>query len=123
MARKAKDLVKNQRILSNPNPKHSRGLPSTNVKDFCEFDHISCIMPGKEIFHLSGRVINKFMSISEKSISAKEDIQWRKLSSQNLLNIIHSTVLVAGVGGTYAFCVCNINQNVNLMMIGGKIRC
>ena len=53
MARKAKDLVKNQRILSNPNPKHSRGLPSTNVnfiKDFCEFDYISCIMPGKRDF-------------------------------------------------------------------------
>ena len=59
----------------------------------------------------------------EKSISAKEDIQWRKLSSQNLLNIVHSTELVAGVGGTHAACDCNINQNVNLMMIGGKIRC
>ena len=52
----------------------------------------------KEIFHLSGRVISKFMSKSEISISAKEGIQWRKLSSQNLLNIVHSTVLVAGVG-------------------------
>ena len=53
MARKAKDLVKNQRILSNKNPKHSHGLPSTNVnfvKDFCEFDYISCIMPGKRFF-------------------------------------------------------------------------
>ena len=78
MARKAKDLVKNQ---SNPNPKHSRGLLSTNVnfiKDFCEFDYISCIMPAKEIFYLSGRVINKFMSKSdyfEKSLSTKDDIQ------------------------------------------------
>ena len=50
MARKAKNLVKNQRILSNPNPKYSRGLPSTNVKDFCEFDYISCIMPDKRDF-------------------------------------------------------------------------
>ena len=70
----------------------------------------------KEIFHSSGRVINKFMSKSEKSISAKEDIQWRKLSSQNLLNIVR-------IGGTHAVCVCNINQNVNLMMIGGNILC
>ena len=46
MARKAKDLVKNQRIFSNPNPKHSRWLPSTNVnfvKNFCEFDYISVL--------------------------------------------------------------------------------
>ena len=70
MARKAKDLVKNKKFLSNPNP---RGLLSTNVnyiKDFCKFDYISCIMPGKEIFYLSGRVINKFMSKSDYRKSA-----------------------------------------------------
>jgi len=55
----------------------------------------------------------------ERSISAKEDIQW--YASQNLLNFIHSTVLVAGVGGTHAACAYNIHQNVNLMMIHGKI--
>ena len=35
--------------------KHSRGLPSKNVnfiKDFCEFDYISSIMPGKRDFLL-----------------------------------------------------------------------
>ena len=53
MAHKAKDLVKNQGILSNPNPKHGCGLPLTTVnlvKDFYEFDDISHIMPGKKDF-------------------------------------------------------------------------
>ena len=123
MAHKAKDLVKNQKILSNPNPCR---LLSTNVnyiKDFCKFDYISCIMPGKEIFYLSGRVINKFMSKSDYFEKAYQQRKASRLSSQNLLNIVHSTELVAGVGGTHAVCDCNINQNVNLMMIGGKIRC
>ena len=31
MARKAKDLVKNQGILSNPNPNYGCGLPLTTV--------------------------------------------------------------------------------------------
>ena len=47
MARKAKDLVKNQGILSNPNPKHGCGLPLTTVnlvRDFYEFDDTSRIM-------------------------------------------------------------------------------
>ena len=30
-------------------------------------------------------------------------------------------MLVAGVSGTHAACACNIHQNVNLMMIHGKI--
>ena len=41
MAHKAKDLVKNQGILSNPNPKHGCSLPLTTVnlvKDFYEFE-------------------------------------------------------------------------------------
>ena len=53
MAHKAKDLVKNQGILSNPNPKHGYSLPLTTVnlvKDFYEFDDISHVMPGKTDF-------------------------------------------------------------------------
>ena len=53
MAHKAKDLVKNQGILSNPNPKQGCSLPSTTVnlvKDFYEFDDISRILPGKKDF-------------------------------------------------------------------------
>ena len=51
MARKAKDLVKNQgiQILY----KHGCGLPLTTVnlvKDFYEFDDISRIMPSKKDF-------------------------------------------------------------------------
>ena len=86
MAHKAKDLVKNQGILSNPNPKHGCGLPLTTVnlvKDFYEFDDISRILPGKKDFvsvrqgdqrvHVQKRLIRK------KCISnLRKSIQWRK---------------------------------------------
>ena len=53
MARKAKELVKEQGIFSSPNPKHGSGLPLTTVKlvqAFYEFDEISRIMPGRKDF-------------------------------------------------------------------------
>ena len=53
MARKAKNLVKEQGILSSPNPKHGSALPLTTVKlvqAFYESDDVSQIMPGRKDF-------------------------------------------------------------------------
>jgi len=53
MARKAKELIKEQGIFSSPNPKHGYGLSLTTVKlvqAFYEFDEISRIMPGRKDF-------------------------------------------------------------------------
>ena len=62
------------------------------------------------------------MSKSDCFEKAYQQRKTSRLSSQNFLNIVHSTELVAGVGGTHGVCDCNIYQNVSLMMIGGKIR-
>jgi len=53
MARKVKDHVKEQGILSSPNPKHGCTLPLvivSLVQDFYESDEISRIMPGNKDF-------------------------------------------------------------------------
>ena len=53
MAHKAKDLVKDQGILSSPNPKQGCALPLATVNlvwAFYKFDNISQIMPGKRDF-------------------------------------------------------------------------
>ena len=54
MAHKAKDLVKDQGILSSPNPKHGSSLLSqatiSLVQVFYELDEVSRIMPGKKDF-------------------------------------------------------------------------
>ena len=53
MARKAKDLVKEKGVLATPNPKLGRPLaPETAdlVRNFCESDDVSRIIPGKKDF-------------------------------------------------------------------------
>ena len=64
MAPKAKDLVKDQGILSSPNPKHgsfSLSQATTSlVQAFYELDEVSQIMPGKKILYPLERVINVF---------------------------------------------------------------
>ena len=62
MARKAKDLVKDQGILSSPNPKHGSSSLSqatiSLVQAFYELDEVSRIMPSKKILYPLERVIN-----------------------------------------------------------------
>ena len=54
MARKAKDLVKDQGILSSPNPKHGSSSLSqatiSLVQVLYKLDKVSRIMPGKKDF-------------------------------------------------------------------------
>lgn len=132
MARKVKELVKNQGILSNPNPKHGCGLPLMTVnlvKDFYELDDISRIMPGKKDFvsvrqgdkrvHLQKRLL--LSNLKELYQQFKEEYPMEKIGFSKFAELRPQQCVLAGASGTHAVCVCTIHQNVKLMMIGGKI--
>ena len=132
MARKAKELVKNQGLLSNPDPKHGCGLPLITVnliKDFYELDDISRIMPGKKDFvsvrqddkrvHVQKRLL--LSNLKELYQQFKEKYPLEKIGFSKFAALRPQHCILAGASGTHAVCVCTIHQNVKLMMIGGKI--
>ena len=132
MARKAKNLVKEQGILSSPNPKHGSALPLTTVKlilAFYESDDISRIMPGRKDFvsirqgdqrvHVQKRLI--LGNLKEVYQEFKENHPMEKIGFSKFAELRPRHCVLAGTSGTHAVCVCTIHQNVKLMMIGGKI--
>ena len=132
MARKAKDLVKDQGILSSPNPKHGCALPLATVnlvQAFYEFDNISRIMPGKKDFmsirqsdqriHVQKRLILGNLKEVYRQFKEKHPIE--KIGFSKFAELCPKHCVLAGASGTHAVCVCTIHQNVKLMIIGGKV--
>jgi len=125
MACKAKELVKNYGILSNPNPKHGCSLPLVIinlVKDFYELDDISCIMPGKKDF-LSARQDDKQIHVQKRLLlelyqQFKEKYPLEKIGFSKFASLHQQHCNLAGASGIHAVCVCTIHQNVKLMMTG-----
>ena len=132
MVRKAKELVKNQGILPNPNPKHGCCLPLITVnlvKDFYELDDVSRIMPGKKDFvsvrqgdkrvHVQKRLLLSNLKELYQQFKAKYPTE--KIGFSKFAELPPQHCVLAGASGTHAVCVCTIHQNVKLMMICGKI--
>ena len=133
MARKAKDLVKDQGILSSPNPKHGSSSLSqatiSLVQAFYELDEVSRIMPGKKDFvsirkgdqhaHVQKRLM--LGNLKEVYQQFKEKHPTDKIGFSKFADLRPKHCILAGASGTHTVCVCTIHQNVKLMMIGGKI--
>ena len=133
LARKAKDLVKDQGILSSPNPKHGSSSLSqatiSLVQAFYELDKVSQIMPGKKDFvsirkgdqhaHVQKRLM--LGNLKEVYQQFKEKHPTDKIGFSKFADLRPKHCILAGASGTHTVCVCTIHQNVKLMMIGGKI--
>ena len=133
MARKAKDLVKDQGILSSPNPKHGSSSLSqatiSLVQAFYKLDEVSRIMPGKKDF-VSIRKDNQHAHVQKRLMLGnlkelyqefKEKHPTDKIGFSKFADLRPKHCILAGASGTHTVCVCTIHQNVKLMMIGGKI--
>ena len=116
MARKAKNLVKEQGILSSPNPKHGSALPLTTVKlilAFYESDDISRIMPGRKDFvsirqgdqrvHVQKRLI--LGNLKEVYQEFKENHPMEKIGFSKFAELRPRHCVLAGASGTHAVCV------------------
>ena len=134
MARKAKDLVKDQEILSPPNPKHGsshyhKQLTISLVQAFYELDEVSQIMPDKKDFicirkgnqcvHVQKRLM--LGNLKEVYQQFKEKHPTDKIGFSKFADLRPKHCILAGASGTHTVCVCTIHQNVTFMMIGGKI--
>ena len=133
MARKAKDLVKDQGILSSPIPKHGSSSLSqatiSLVQAFYELDEVSQIMPGKKDFvsvrkdnqraHVQKRLM--LGNLKELYQEFKEKHPTDKIGFLKFADLRTKHCILAEASGTHTVCVYVIHQNVNLMMIGGKI--
>ena len=134
MARKAKDLVKDQGILSSPNPKHGSSSLSqatiSLVQAFYELDEVSRIMPGKKDFvsirkgdqraHVQKRLMLGNLKEVYQQIKEKHPTT-DKIGFSKFADLRPKHCILAGASGTHTICVFTIHQNVKLMMIGGKI--
>ena len=114
MARKAKELVKKQGILSTPNPKHGCGLPLMTVnlvKDFYDLDDISRIMPGKKDF-VSVRQGDKRVYVQKRLLLSNLKGLYQRFKEKypcgenKLFERTSSTALCFGWSKWYSFCIC-----------------
>ena len=125
MVRKAKDLVKDQGILSSPNPKHG----SSSLSQATISLEVSWIMPGKKDFvsirkdnqraHVQKRLM--LGNLKELYQEFKEKQPTDKIGFSKFAGLRPKHCILAGASGTHTVCVCTIHQNVKLMMISGKI--
>ena len=132
MVRRAKDVVKQKRILSTPNPKPGQVLATETtdlVQSFYEYDEVSRMLPGKKDFvsvkqegkqvHVQKRLI--LSNLKEVYQLFKEKFPTDSIGFSKFAELRPKHCILAGASGTYAVCVCTIHQNVKLMMLGGKI--
>ena len=132
MVRKAKELVKEKGVLSTPNPKPGHTLPAETidlVQSFYESDEVSRMMPGCKDFvsvrkaegrvHVQKRLI--LSNLKETCKLFKEEYPDKKIGFSKFADVRPKHCVLAGASGTHSVCVCTIHQNVNLMMVGGKI--
>ena len=133
MVRKAKQLVKQDGILSSPDPKPSR--PSLSEKavgiviSFYENDSSSRMMPGKKDFvsvkseqgrvHVQRRLI--LSNLRELYRNFKDTYPAERIGFSKFAQLRPKHCILAGASGTHSVCVCTIHQNVKLMIQGVKL--
>ena len=132
MAVQAKNLEKENGMLSSPNPKQGKILPDevkSTVTEFYRSDEVSRIMPGKKdcvvVRNEHGKdkiqkrlVLNNLKELFQKF---KEKNPGLKVGFAKFAMLRPSECVLAGSGGTHSVCVCTIHQNVKLMMFGSKM--
>lgn len=127
MAREVKKLVDEKGILSTPNEKLGKSLPSETadtVKEFYECDDISRCMPG----------IKDFVSITENGIKVRKTKRLllgnlremyalfrerhgeHKIGLSKFCELRPKNVVLVNACGTHNVCVCIKHQNVKLML-------
>ena len=132
MVRTAKQLVKQNGVLSTPNLKQGHGLAAdtiTLVQEFYDLDEVSRIMPGMKDFvsvrkgdsriHVQKRLV--LCNLKEVYLLFKEQNPSKSIGFSKFAQLRPKHCILAGASGTHSVCVCTIQQNVKLMMIGGKI--
>jgi hypothetical protein len=124
LARKAKDLVRQQGILSSPNPQPSKARLAkcleNIVNTFYESDEISRTVSGKMDFksvrkdgkriHVQKRLI--LGNLKEIFNKFKNDFPDVKTGFSKFCQLRPRYVILAGAAGTHCVCVCVQHQNV-----------
>ena len=133
MARTAKKLVRENGILSTPNPKPSHSIAQTKIDlvvSFYESDESSRLMAGMKDFvsvkqpdgkrvHLQKRLI--LSNLRELYQSFKENHPTVSVGFSKFAELRPKHCILAGASGTHSVCVCTIHQNVKLMLHALKL--
>lgn len=132
MARKAKNLVEIKGILSTPNEKAGRTLPTCIVEDVRAFyasDIISRLMPGMKDYvsvyvdgvrqHKQKRLV--LCNLKEAFEQFKQTYASHKIGFSKFAELRPKECILAGGSGTHSVCVCTIHQNLKLMFQGAKL--
>lgn len=132
-AKKAKELVKQNGILSSPNPRGGRKLSSETENLVAKFylrEDNTRIMPGKKDFvsikldngtriHLQKQLL--MCNINELYQQFKLEYPGIKVGLTKFYTLRPKQCIFAGDSGTHVVCVCIYHQNVKLMLDGGDI--
>ena len=132
MVRKAKKLVEDRGILSSPNQKAGRTLPSNvvdSVRAFYCSDSTSRLMPGMKDYvsvnvagqrqHIQKRLV--LCNLKEAFEQFKETSPEYKIGFSKFAELRPKQCVLAGASGTHSVCVCTIHQNIKLMFQGAKL--
>ena len=132
MARQAKNLVREKGILSTPNCRGGKSLPTDNanaVKMFYKSDAVSRVMPGKKdcvsVKKGDERVLEQkhlvLCNLKEAYQLFKKQLPDIKIGCSKFAEMRPKECVLAGSSGTHSVCVCTIHQNVKLMMADSRI--
>lgn len=133
MTRAVQKLVKENGILTCPNPKPGKTLDervAQNVKDFYQRDDISRPMPGKKDFVVIRKNEGKKEYVQKRLVLAnlreiyslfKTDFPNEKIGFSKFCELRPKNCILAGKSGTHSVCVCTIHQNVKLMLNASKL--
>ena len=132
MARTAKQLVSEDGVLSDPNPKAGKIRTTETVemvKNFYLSEEISRIMPGQKDFVsvvVDGKREHKqkhlvLCNLKEAFQLFKDKYPDAKIGFSKFADLWPKQCVLAGSAGTHFVCVCTIHQNIKLMMIGAKL--
>lgn len=132
MVRRARELVKQNGILSSPNLKPGHSIAAETCESVCRFyesDEVSRIMPGKKDFvsvrlgekreHFQKRLL--LGNLKELYQLFKDKFPTHTIGFSKFAELRPKHCVLAGASGTHAVCICTIHQNVKLMMLDAKI--
>ena len=133
MIRRAKVLVQEKGILSNPNRKAGETLLEETarlVKEFFKKDELSRMMPGKKdcvrmkIYGVKQTVQKHLLlyNLIEPNRKFKNEGSSPKVGFSKFALLRSKNVALAGASGTHNVCVFAIHQNVKLMVEACKQR-
>lgn len=127
MVKQSRALLHSKGILSSPEAKCGKSVDGTTVtliKTFYESDEVSRVMPGrKDCISLktdNGRIaVQKRLVLSnlrEVYNLFKEQHPNSKVGFSKFASLRPKNCVLAGASGTHSVCVCEIHQNVKLML-------